>query len=128
MRVKELHIMGGDGSLGNGPALQALLDSGAVNRIVVWTTVKDPIPTLTSPDQGLKMGQLSESFTLRMVRQASGNLAAGDARVEYPPPLVPPVPSKASPNQYFDLAHHDLEKAYYPAVAKKFGVPWPNSN
>jgi hypothetical protein len=128
MRVKELHIMGGDGSMANGPALQALLDSGAVNRIVVWRTVKDPIPMGTSLDQWLKVGQLSESFALRMVRKASGYLAAGDARVEYPKALVPPGTTETRADQYFDFAQHDLQKSYYPAVAKAFGVAWPGGN
>ena len=47
-KKNELDILGGDRSLGNARALQGLLDSGKVKRIVVWVNVNDPVPWGTS--------------------------------------------------------------------------------
>ena len=84
------------------------------------------MPVITSPDQLTRLGQRSADYAARTVRRLSGNLAAGDLRVEYPPALVSPVQSTVALQQYFDLRQHYLEESYYPAVAKKLGVGWPN--
>lgn len=47
IRVGELHIVGGDRSLVNGKSLIRLLNSGKVNRVVVWINPGDPIPVGT---------------------------------------------------------------------------------
>jgi hypothetical protein len=122
IRVDELHVVGGDRSAANGQALQQLIDSGKVKRVVVWINEGDPIPWGTSADQAKpveRVGMLSE----RLARRASGELKGGDTEVQWMA-----MPGKVSHPQDKDFfGQHYLTDAYYPRMRKLYGTAAPAS-
>ena len=124
--VNELNIMGGDRSMANGHELQQLLDSGKVKRVVVWINANDPVPGATSLLDQLKPMDRCQDAAMHLARKITGDLAAGDARVEYrfmkgEDYRNPNVPKDVTDAPFAD---HFLESSYYPGAAKELGVDY----
>jgi hypothetical protein len=126
IKVDELDIMGGDRSLASGHALQQLMDSGRVKRVVVWINTNDPVPGLTSQVDQLKPLDRCLDASLHLARKITGDLAVGDARVEYRFMEGKDYRNPDVPKGKLDalLAGHYLQSSYYPGVAKSLDVEY----
>lgn len=113
IKVNELNVVGGDRSLLNGHALQKLLDTGKVKRVVVWINLNDPVVWGTSVDQ-IKPEARTLNALEHFARKMTGDLAGGDARVEYR------LMVGAGKNFTFDP--HYLE-TYYAGINKRLTAP-----
>ena len=119
IKVNELNIVGGDGSLLRGHEYQELVDSGKVKRVVVWINVNDPIPGVTSLDQ-LKLAERSVNAAEHLSKKILGDLAAGDTKVKYHLMIGPT--NKEKP---YDIFYpHYVQEGYYPNIAKELGVDY----
>ena len=83
--VNELNIVGGDRSLINKYALNELITSGKVKRIIVWVNPGDIIPKgttagLLAPTMAGHYLKTAEDYFLAKI---TGNSKGGDAGVEY---------------------------------------------
>jgi hypothetical protein len=110
IKVKELNVLGGDRSMLNRHAFQQLIDSGKVQRVVVWINVNDPVPWVTAPDQ-LKAVDRGSHALERIARKITGDLEGGDSRVEY----------RFMVGQGKGLFGPHYIETYYANVAKEFG-------
>jgi len=117
IKVNELNIVGGDRSLLNEPAFQQLMDSGKVKRVVVWVHKDDPVPGFTSLmneklNPILRMELAGDNAKHLLNKTIIGNLAAGDACIEYRECYNKPEAPAVS------FAAHRLETSYNPCIAK----------
>jgi hypothetical protein len=131
VRVNELDIVGGDMSLVKRGAYQQLVDSGKVQRVVVWIRPDDPVPGLTSlaPLEMLASGgNAAES----VVRKLVGAPPAGVTYRILPP--APDAPAGASGAGLVEtamrkaeafFAPHFIRSSYFPGIADTLGVDYP---
>jgi hypothetical protein len=124
-RAKELHIIGGDRSLANGPALQTLVDSGRVDKVVVWAIDKDPVPIGTVLPEQKGLSSLIQDLAKRAVNATTGIDATPGVEYRILRALV--EDDRSLPILDRILQFHDVQKAYFPAMAAASNVPWvPN--
>ena len=127
--VNELNIVGGDRSLLNGHAFQELLDSGKVKRVVVWINLNDPVPSATCLTQ-FKPVERSKDATEHLFKKVTGDLAGGDARVEYRYMWGVDYRNinKGKDDSGFNVKklisfdYHKIESSYFPGIANYLGV------
>lgn len=118
IKVTELNILGGDRALANGPGLQKLIDTGKVQRVVVWTNLNDPVPWISStPD--LNVHRWSSAMTENLVRRLSDAEPSRSNTVEY---------RYMTPRcRAITFECHYLESTYFPEIAKVLGTQWSAS-
>lgn len=78
IKVHELNVVGGDMSLMNRNAYQQLVDSGKVERVVVWINLNDPVPGLTSLLRFMDPEDCTEEAAELLAKKVTG-----DSRVTY---------------------------------------------
>jgi hypothetical protein len=105
IRAKELDIVGGDRSLVNYESLKELIESGRVDRVVVWVNPGDPIPlaTGTETSQELELLRAAEHYLVDRLNDHP------DAQVEYRYLL-----GGKYKGQELAIQSHFLREAYFP--------------
>jgi len=107
IRVKELDIAGGDRSLVNYESLSELIESGRVERVVVWINPGDPIPlaTGTETSRELELFQAAEHYLVDSLN------VHPDAKVQYRYMLGTQYKGQSPA-----ITAHYLREAYFPNI------------